>query len=458
MTAFNVVLGCAMALFIVLVTMSSMARYYVKFTIFVVLSLIFATAPLPLMLLKPFDPRNALIPAWFLRVTSRMLGMRWTVRGLENIDNSRGAVLLLNHQTGLDLYGNVGAVLLLNHQTGLDLYGNVCPVRYQRVLRVTSRMLGMRWTVRGLENIDNSRGAVLLLNHQTGLDLYGNVCPVRYQRVLRVTSRMQWTVRGLENIDSSRGAVLLLNHQTGLDLYALAVLWPLMERCTVVSKRSLQYLVPFGTAAWMWGTVFIDRGAQSAREALNKQTVAVRDNKRKLLLFPEGTRHSGDKLLPFRKGAFHVALNAEAPIQPVVVSKYHFLDHKRRRFGSAGRRLQVPLPRPQAAEIRIRYWLVIFQLLLFSEGTRHSGDKLLPFRKGEFHVALNAEIRIRYWLVIFQLLPLSEGTRHSSDKLLPFRKGAFHVALNAEAPIQPVVVSKYHFLDHTRRRFGSGTG
>ncbi|KAJ2946501.1 hypothetical protein O0L34_g12549 [Tuta absoluta] len=219
MTAFNVVLGCAMALFIVLVTVSSIARYYVKFTLFIVLSLIFATAPLPLMLFRPFDPKNALIPAWFLRVTSRMLGMRWSVRGLENIDNSRGAVLLLNHQTGLDLY-------------------------------------------------------------------------------------------------------------------ALAVLWPLMERCTVVSKRSLQYLVPFGTAAWMWGTVFIDRGAQSAREALNKQTVAVRDNKRKLLLFPEGTRHSGDKLLPFRKGAFHVALNAEAPIQPVVVSKYHFVDHKRRIFGS----------------------------------------------------------------------------------------------------------------------------
>lgn len=55
---------------------------------------------------------------------------------------------------------------------------------------------------------------------------------------------------------------------------------------------------------------------------------------RKLLLFPEGTRHSGDKLLPFRKGAFHVAMDAEAPIQPVVVSKYHHLDSKRPWFGS----------------------------------------------------------------------------------------------------------------------------
>ncbi|XP_028169456.1 1-acyl-sn-glycerol-3-phosphate acyltransferase alpha-like [Ostrinia nubilalis] len=219
LNAVNVVLGCIMALLIILFTISSIARYYIKFTLFIVLSLIFASAPLPLMLLKRFDPRNALIPAALLRLTARSLGIRWTVRGLENVDNSRGAVILLNHQSGLDLY-------------------------------------------------------------------------------------------------------------------VLAVLWPLMARCTVVAKRSLQYLVPFGTAAWMWGTVFIDRGAKSARDALNKQAEAIQTHKRKLLLFPEGTRHCGDRLLPFRKGAFHVALAANAPIQPVVVSKYHFLDSKRRRFGS----------------------------------------------------------------------------------------------------------------------------
>lgn len=217
MAAFNVVLGCIMVLLLILFGISSAARYYIKFTLFIVLCLIFATAPVPLMLLKPFDPRNALIPAALLRLSARMLGIRWEVRGLENVDNSRGAVILLNHQSALDLY-------------------------------------------------------------------------------------------------------------------VLAVIWPLMARCTVVAKRSLQYLVPFGTATWLWGTVFIDRGAQSARNALNKQAEAIKVHKRKLLLFPEGTRHSGDKLLPFRKGAFHVAMSAGAPIQPVVVSKYHFLDDHR--FGS----------------------------------------------------------------------------------------------------------------------------
>ncbi|CAK1599653.1 unnamed protein product [Parnassius mnemosyne] len=219
MAAFNVVLGCIMALLIILFTISSIARYYIKFTLFLVLSLSFATLPIPLMLFRPFDPKNALIPAALLRFSSRLLGIRWKVRGLENVDDSRGAVVLLNHQSSIDLF-------------------------------------------------------------------------------------------------------------------ALAVLWPLMARCTVVSKRELQYLVPFGTASWLWGTVFIDRGARSAHSVLNQQSNAVREHKRKLLLFPEGTRHLGDKLLPFRKGAFHVAMDARAPIQPIVVSKYHFLDAKQPRFGS----------------------------------------------------------------------------------------------------------------------------
>lgn len=45
----------------------------------------------------------------------------------------------------------------------------------------------------------------------------------------------------------------------------------------------------------------------------------------KLLFFPEGTRGNGDKLLAFKKGSFHVAVESQAYIQPVVISKYHFL-------------------------------------------------------------------------------------------------------------------------------------
>ena len=46
-----------------------------------------------------------------------------------------------------------------------------------------------------------------------------------------------------------------------------------------------------------------------------------------IMLFPEGTRNcaGSGSLLPFKKGAFHVALDIGVPILPMVVSEYDFL-------------------------------------------------------------------------------------------------------------------------------------
>lgn len=43
-----------------------------------------------------------------------------------------------------------------------------------------------------------------------------------------------------------------------------------------------------------------------------------------------------------------------------------------------------------------------------------------------------------------------------TETLLPFKKGPFHVAINAQCGIQPVVVSRYTFLDSKRKIFGRG--
>lgn len=52
----------------------------------------------------------------------------------------------------------------------------------------------------------------------------------------------------------------------------------------------------------------------------------------KLVICPEGTRHGGETLLPFKKGTFHLAIETQCPIQPVVVSRYDFLDHDKKIF------------------------------------------------------------------------------------------------------------------------------
>ena len=114
----------------------------------------------------------------------------------------------------------------------------------------------------------------------------------------------------------------------------LSYLWPLIGRATVVAKRELLYIFPFGPAAYLWGTLYINRSNhKQALNKLNHEVAEIQQKQAKLLIFPEGTRSQNDRLLPFKKGAFHIAVQSQSAIQPVVISKYWFIDSKRKWFG-----------------------------------------------------------------------------------------------------------------------------
>ena len=115
----------------------------------------------------------------------------------------------------------------------------------------------------------------------------------------------------------------------------LAELWPVLERCTVIAKKDVMYFGTFGLATWLWGTIFIDRSkAKEAQESINSTSKIVKERKARLLMFPEGKRYNGSELMPFKKGGFHVAITSQLPIQPIVISRYYFLNSKLKRFNS----------------------------------------------------------------------------------------------------------------------------
>jgi lysophosphatidate acyltransferase len=75
-------------------------------------------------------------------------------------------------------------------------------------------------------------------------------------------------------------------------------------------------------------TVFIDRGNhKSAIAAFDDAAKHIRENRQSVFIFPEGTRSYYDKpdLLPFKKGAFHLAVKAQVPIVPIVCANYSYI-------------------------------------------------------------------------------------------------------------------------------------
>ncbi|MDF0732629.1 1-acylglycerol-3-phosphate O-acyltransferase [Pseudomonas entomophila] len=120
--------------------------------------------------------------------------------------------------------------------------------------------------------------------------------------------------------DQPPGCVIVANHQSNFDLFILGRVVP--QRTVAIGKKSLGWIPLFGQLFWLGGNVLVDRkNAYQARKALQVTTRILRDDT-SIWIFPEGTRNPGEQLLSFKKGAFHMAVEAGVPIVPVCVSRY----------------------------------------------------------------------------------------------------------------------------------------
>ncbi len=123
-------------------------------------------------------------------------------------------------------------------------------------------------------------------------------------------------VEGEEHLWSQRPAVFIFNHQSALDLPLMLKL--VRRDVTGIGKKEIERDPIFGPLGRAAGAVFIDR-ADTARaiEALQPAVEAL-EHGRSLLIAPEGTRQKTPRLGRFKKGAFHLAMQAGVPIVPVV--------------------------------------------------------------------------------------------------------------------------------------------
>jgi putative phosphoserine phosphatase/1-acylglycerol-3-phosphate O-acyltransferase len=129
---------------------------------------------------------------------------------------------------------------------------------------------------------------------------------------------LELKVRGEKHLWANRPAVFIFNHQSAAD--ALVVAHLLRKDFTGLAKKELRNNPLLAGALSFADVVFIDRTDKgnatiNSQAALDKLAQGL-----SLAVAPEGQRSLAYRLGPFKKGAFHIAMQAGVPIIPIVIA------------------------------------------------------------------------------------------------------------------------------------------
>ena len=142
-------------------------------------------------------------------------------------------------------------------------------------------------------------------------------------RLMFRTVGLRVRVVGAERLDPDRAHLYLSNHVSSLDhLIALAYLPGYLVGLEKIEALRLPI---YGWAARRWGQVHIDRtngdsAIESCRMIEDRLAAGV-----SVALYPEGKRSIDGRLQPFKKGAFHIAVDTHATVVPISLKGLHQL-------------------------------------------------------------------------------------------------------------------------------------
>jgi putative phosphoserine phosphatase/1-acylglycerol-3-phosphate O-acyltransferase len=125
-------------------------------------------------------------------------------------------------------------------------------------------------------------------------------------------------VIGEEKLWANRPAVIITNHQSQAD--AIVMLKLLRGNFAAVGKKEITQIPLVSQAIQFAGVIPIDRQDHTkAIESMRPLLHAIRAEKRFAVVAVEGTRSVSTTPGPFKKGAFHIAMEAGVPIIPVII-------------------------------------------------------------------------------------------------------------------------------------------
>jgi 1-acyl-sn-glycerol-3-phosphate acyltransferase len=139
--------------------------------------------------------------------------------------------------------------------------------------------------------------------------------------LIRLTTFYSVEVSGKEDPEVQ---MFMLNHQSDLDI-------GIMETCSSkdlawVAKQALFDVPFFGLALKLPEDIAIERESKTSLIKLLRASKDRLDKNRVITIFPEGTRSTTERMLPFKMGAKVIADKYKLRVQPIVLmqtSKYY---------------------------------------------------------------------------------------------------------------------------------------
>jgi len=129
---------------------------------------------------------------------------------------------------------------------------------------------------------------------------------------------LQTRPRGEKNSESLP-AVMISNHQSFLDTLLLGSIWP--AKVVPIGKKEIGFIPVIGWWFVACGARLIDRSQSAAAKNILDNQIGFIHQGYGIGITPEGTRNKkGFGLLPFKKGAFHLAIKAQVPIIAYVIA------------------------------------------------------------------------------------------------------------------------------------------
>ncbi|MCX7203635.1 MAG: lysophospholipid acyltransferase family protein [Burkholderiales bacterium] len=134
----------------------------------------------------------------------------------------------------------------------------------------------------------------------------------------RVICGIRWQVKGWENLPNGP-AVLLSKHQSTWETFFYISYMP-KELCFVF-KRELLWVPFFGWGIGLLKMIHIDRSqGRDAFESVVQQGQRKLDEGRWIIMFPEGTRIPRGRRGKYKSGGSRLAIRTAAPVIPMAVN------------------------------------------------------------------------------------------------------------------------------------------